>query len=157
MAGVRAADSPTLPELTARVQSSAPLPAVQPPAPQQTLRSYIRQVGGGRSVSGVMEALGYSPTLADRVDQRLQAMPATVIDRIAQYLQVPRQDVLWACGGLELVAPALGLGRRPLWPNKTLLRSPRYPACQVASFPWPSWPPWPWATRPRSLSQRAAC
>lgn len=112
MASVRSADALTLPELTALVDASPGPAVVQPPAPVQSLRSYVAVVGGGRAVSTVMRALGYSPTLADRVDQRVQAMPAEVVSRMAAYLQVPREDVLWACGGRELVAPAPGLGRR---------------------------------------------
>lgn len=113
MPTTRATDALTLPELTAQLQASAPPPAVPPPAPRQTLRAYIAEVGGGQQVSNVMSALGYAPALADRVDLRLQVMPAEVITRMAAYLQVPREDVLWACGGVELVAPAPGLGRRP--------------------------------------------
>lgn len=103
--------APTLAEQTAALALAAPLPFVEPPAPEATLRSYIGVYGGGRSVSAVMVALGYSPTLAERVDQRVQVMPGSAVDRMAAYLGRPRDEILWACGGQELLAPAPGVGR----------------------------------------------
>jgi len=107
-----AASALTLPEITAAVLAAPPLAFVQPPAPEQTLRSYVLTVGGGRNIDELMVSLGYAPALADRVTEGLQAMPEEAQRRIAAALGRPLAEVTWACGGRLLLAPAVGLGRR---------------------------------------------
>lgn len=99
--------SATLEEMTA-LALAAGTPFVAPPAPEQSLTSYVAAVGGGRTVADVMASLGLAPALAARVDQGLQSMPASAIEGIAAVLGAPVADVVWACGGRVARARAPG-------------------------------------------------
>lgn len=103
---------PTLREMTTALALAKPPVFVAPPSPAATLTSYVEVYGGGINVATLMQRLGYSPALADRVDGRQQVMPHQAIDRIAEYLKRPAAEVIWACGGRQLRAPAPGVGRR---------------------------------------------
>jgi hypothetical protein len=85
------------------------LVSVPPPSAVQTLAVYVPTVSAYTSES-LARALGYSPFLFTNVDQRAQVMPSDAVDRIAAALRRPRGEVVWACGGRELRAPAIGLG-----------------------------------------------
>jgi len=100
----------SLAELEAAWALLPPLTFVQPPSAVQSLTSYVETYGGGKNVSTIMTLLGYDPTLAERVDQGVQKMPIEAINRIADFLQRPPAEVVWACNG-QLRAPAPGIGR----------------------------------------------
>ncbi len=110
--GLTVADLLTLPELTAALALAKPVPVVGTPSPVQSLTSYVEVYGGGRNVATIMAELGYNPLLADRVDQHAQTMPSEAVDRLARFLERPRAEVVWACGGRELRAQAAGIGRK---------------------------------------------
>lgn len=101
----------TLAEINAALKLLPSAAYVTPPSPEQTLASYVATYGAGRNVVDVMQLLGYSPALAARVDARQQAMPSSAIERLAAFLRRPRAEVVWACGGRVLAAPAPGIGR----------------------------------------------
>lgn len=89
------------------------LPIVGTPSPKATLQSYITTFSR-LPPQTIAARLGASPQLFVNVDARRQVMPANLVQRLAAYLGRPVAEVVWACGGAQLTAPAPGLGRRPL-------------------------------------------
>lgn len=82
------------------------------PSPEQTLRSYVETWSTGPTVDELFVALGVDPTLATRVDERVQVLPIDVAERLAAWLGRPVAEVIWAAGGRTLTALAPGVNRR---------------------------------------------
>lgn len=82
------------------------------PATEQSLLAYVAAYGNGMQASDLFVLLGCDPTLAVRVDERLQVLPIDIAERIAAYLARPVAEVIWAAGGKALTAPAPGDRRR---------------------------------------------
>lgn len=103
---------PLASELRASLALVAPS-RVGTPSPKATLQSYITTFSK-LPPQTIAARLGVSPRLFASVDARRQVMPADLVQRLASYLGRPVAEVVWACGGAWLTAPAPGLGRRPL-------------------------------------------
>lgn len=110
MADLSNASSATLAEITIGLLS-VPRVIEGTPSPVQSLASYVATYGGGLNLAVVMTLLGYSPVLAERVDQRAQSMPREVLARMAAFLRRPFSELAWASGEHIVDASAVGVGR----------------------------------------------
>lgn len=102
----------TIDEIVAQMGAVPPSALTLLPSAQQTLRSYVQTYGAGLTIELVMTRLGLDPALADNVDSGVQPMPLIVLARIAAYLNRPISELVWACKGRVLTAPAVSVGRR---------------------------------------------
>lgn len=78
------------------------------PSPEPTLASYVATYGGGMTAQALAQGLGVDPKLFELVDQRVQPMPSDLLTQVASFLNRPRGEVSWACGGREVDSRAAG-------------------------------------------------
>lgn len=102
----------TIDEIIAQMGLVPPAALTVPPSAQQTLRSYVQTFGAGLTIDLMMSLLCLYPALAENFDAVLHPMPMIFCSRIAAYLQRPISELVWACKGRVLTAPAVAVGRR---------------------------------------------